>query len=73
MLIMAEAPRGPDVITHGAPDVITSGAPVAYTYMYRTQRCCPTDPVAESLTVLQSNLQQSMTDREGGRATKALA
>jgi hypothetical protein len=34
---------------------------------------CPTDPVTESPTVLQSNLQQSMTDGEGGRAAKALA
>jgi hypothetical protein len=36
-------------------------------------RWCPTDPVAESLTVLQSKLQQSMTDGEGGRAAKAIA
>jgi hypothetical protein len=36
-------------------------------------RWCPTDPIAESPTVLQSNLQQSMTDGEGGRAAKASA
>jgi hypothetical protein len=36
-------------------------------------RWCPTDPVAESRTVLQSNLLQSTTDGEGGRAKRALA
>jgi hypothetical protein len=36
-------------------------------------RWCPTDPVAESRTVLQSILQQSMTDGEGGRVVNALA
>jgi hypothetical protein len=32
-------------------------------------RWCPTDPVAESRTVLQSNFQQSMMNGEGGRAS----
>jgi hypothetical protein len=36
------------------------------------ERWCPADPVAESPTVLQSNLPQSTTDGEGGRAAKAL-
>jgi hypothetical protein len=34
---------------------------------------CPVDPIVESLTVLQSNLQQLTMDGEGGRAAKALA
>jgi hypothetical protein len=41
--------------------------------MQMDERWCPADPVAKSPTVLQSNLQQSTTDGEGGRAAKALA
>jgi hypothetical protein len=42
-------------------------------YMVIDERWCPADPVAESPTVLQSNLQQSTMDGEGGRAAKASA
>jgi hypothetical protein len=41
--------------------------------MMMDERWCPAYPIVESLTVLQSNLQQSTTDGEGGRAAKALA
>jgi hypothetical protein len=34
---------------------------------------CPADPIVESRTVSQRSLLQSVTDGEGGRATKTLA
>jgi hypothetical protein len=66
-----------DLSTNGnagsLPGVVQAPGPQESNVVVMDVRLCPTDPVAESRTVLQSNLQQSMTDGEGGRAVNALA